>query len=84
MTIDEFVELAEKAQQWPTNSLKWKLYHTNLYGNIEGASPMKENYFGIRQLSKAISQTADSVLLSVNWKSLQVHILFDLFFAMKT
>jgi hypothetical protein len=84
MTSQTFLEHAENAQSWPTNSLKWKLYHTNLYGKITGVSHVKENYTGLRHLATAISQTGDPVLSSANWKSLQVHILFDLFFAMKT
>ena len=84
LSMQMFLELAENAQSWPTNSLKWKLYHTNLQGKVKGHSTLKENYTGLRKLSTAITQTADHVLQSANWKSLQVHILFDLFFAMKT
>lgn len=72
---------------WPTNSLKWKLYQTNLYGGVKGhptGSGMSSNYFEIRHLCSNISNTHDQALSTANWKSLQVHILFDLFFAMKT
>jgi hypothetical protein len=37
----------------------------------------------IRGLCKSISNTQDPVLSTASWKSLQVHILFDLFFAME-
>ncbi len=72
---------------WPTNSLKWKLYQTNLYGGVKGhptGSGMTSTYFEIRTLCSNISTTHDEALSSANWKSLQVHILLDLFFTMKT
>jgi hypothetical protein len=72
---------------WPTNSLKWKLYQTNLYGGVKGhptGSGMTSTYFKIRNLCSNISSTHDDALSSANWKSLQVHILLDLFFTMKT
>ncbi len=76
-----------KNHDWPTNSLKWKLYQTNLYGGVKGhptGSGMSSNYFEIRHLCSNISNTHDHALSTANWKSLQVHMLFDLFFAMKT
>ena len=85
MPMKTFFERTRKDILWPTNGLKWKLYHTNLYGRVKAnLSNFNGKYFEIRELCKNISSTQDSVLAAANWKSLQVHILFDLFFVMKT
>jgi hypothetical protein len=86
MLMGILFEHTEQDNAWPTNGLKWKLYHTtNLFGRVKGnLSNFSSNYFGIWKLSKNISTSQESVLAKANWKLLQIHILFDLFFAMKT
>jgi hypothetical protein len=76
-----------KNHDWPTNSLKWKLYQTNLYSGVKGyptGSGMSSTYFEIRNLCGNISNTHDYVLSTANWRSLQIHVFFYLFFVMKT
>jgi hypothetical protein len=85
ITMTDFFEQATNSNLWPTNSLKPKLYQVNLAGRVKGnLKPLLPNYFEIRTLWKAIANVQDTVLLNANWSVLPVHILFDMFFAMKT
>jgi hypothetical protein len=85
ITITAFFEKASASNLWPTNCLRPKLYNVNLAGRVKGnLKPFQPNYIEIRTLWKAIDNVQDQVLLSANWSVLPVHILFDMFFAMKT